>query len=390
MKVLMTDGHTLHALAAIRGLGKAGHEVIVAIPASKMNTVVRPLAMQSKYCKNSQRLKADDFNYDLKSDSWQARLQKLIEQNNIGCLMPLKGDTFSKIIMSGFDKGCNIKSLLPSKEAFEIAYDKKKSFEWLAQNGFPIPKSNIMKLINDNYPLIVIKPTVAQGSKGLKYVRPAHYFTDHSDQYNYFDGNHIFQEYIPGENYGFFAIYREGKLHSHFMHKRIRQYPITGGPSACAMSVKEPGLLDIGRQVFDRLDWNGVGMVECVRDNRTGEFKIIEINPKFWGSLDLAIHAGVNFPDLYCRLANGENVRPVTSYREITFRWLFPNDFMHMLAKFGFSAGFWKDFFGDVKTDIEISDLFPNLLQPFYALGFFARYGIHWRYPNGKIPKITG
>jgi hypothetical protein len=61
---------------------------------------------------------------------------------------------------------------------------------------------------------------------------------------------------------------------------------------------------------------------------------------------------------------------------------------MHALAKFGFSAGFWKDFFRGVETDIEIGDLFPNLLQPFYALGFFGRYGIHWRYPNGKVPKI--
>ena len=388
MKVLLTDGQTLHSLAAVRGLGKSGHETIVAIPASNLNTVIRPLAMQSKYSRNPRNLKADDFSYDLKNN-WQGKLSELIKKYEIECLMPLKGETFSKIISSGFNKISEAKTLLPSPESFEIAYNKGATFEWLAANKFPIPESNIRKLINDNYPLIVIKPIIAQGSKGLKYIRPSTYFTDHSDQDQYFDGNNIFQEYIPGENYGFFAIYREGKMHSYFMHKRIRQYPVTGGPSCCAMSVIEPGLLEIGKQVFDKLNWNGVGMIECVRDRRTNEFKIIEINPKFWGSLDLAIHAGVNFPDLYCRLAKGENVPPVKSYREIRFRWLFPNDFMHLLAKFGFSAGFWKDFARkDIESDLEFGDLFPNLVQPFYTLGFFARYGIHWRYPNGKIPHL--
>ena len=44
-------------------------------------------------------------------------------------------------------------------------------------------------------------------------------------------------------------------------------------------------------------------MVEFKLDEQTQEVKLMEINPKFWGSLELGLAAGVNFGELLVRTA---------------------------------------------------------------------------------------
>jgi hypothetical protein len=64
-------------------------------------------------------------------------------------------------------------------------------------------------------------------------------------------------------------------------------------------------------------------MVECKLDERTGETKLMEVNGRYWGSLQLAIDAGVDFPAAHMLLATGERIAPQTSYRTaIQCRWL--------------------------------------------------------------------
>jgi hypothetical protein len=51
-------------------------------------------------------------------------------------------------------------------------------------------------------------------------------------------------------------------------------------------------------------------MVEFKYVPEVDDFVLIEVNPKFWGSVLLPIISGVNFPVDYVRLALGENVTP--------------------------------------------------------------------------------
>ncbi|ELY71946.1 ATP-grasp protein-like protein [Natrinema pellirubrum DSM 15624] len=51
-------------------------------------------------------------------------------------------------------------------------------------------------------------------------------------------------------------------------------------------------------------------MVEFLRDPSDGEFKLMEINPRFWSSLPFSVRAGADFPAYYWQLATGE---PITS-----------------------------------------------------------------------------
>jgi hypothetical protein len=59
----------------------------------------------------------------------------------------------------------------------------------------------------------------------------------------------------------------------------------------------------------------------------------MEINARFWGSLQLAIESGVNFPILYHKLALGKIFKPVLDYTDGKLcRWLWPGDLLHFLT----------------------------------------------------------
>jgi predicted ATP-grasp superfamily ATP-dependent carboligase len=61
---------------------------------------------------------------------------------------------------------------------------------------------------------------------------------------------------------------------------------------------------------------------------------LMEINPRFWGSLELSVRAGVNFPLLYTRAARGEKFDPVHNYRAgVICRWLLPGELLRYLSQ---------------------------------------------------------
>ena len=74
-------------------------------------------------------------------------------------------------------------------------------------------------------------------------------------------------------------------------------------------------------------------MVEYKIDETTGTPFLMEINGRFWGSLQLAVDAGVDFPRLLVEAATGSSPKPVTNFRTgIRSRWLW-GDVDHLLAR---------------------------------------------------------
>lgn len=124
----------------------------------------------------------------------------------------------------------------------------------------------------------------------------------------------IAQEFVPGVECGFFALFEGGDPIVTFQHRRVRSYTYAGGASVYRESVADPELERVGTELLAHLDWHGPAMVECKRDERDGAFKLMEINPRFWGSLPLACAAGVDFPYLYYQLAKGNRPRAASGY----------------------------------------------------------------------------
>ncbi|WP_160162964.1 carboxylate--amine ligase [Halobiforma nitratireducens] len=125
----------------------------------------------------------------------------------------------------------------------------------------------------------------------------------------------LLQEYVPTtEEYGFFALYDHGEPVATFQHRQLRGYSYAGGASSFRESVRIPALEEAGRDLLDHLEWHGLAMVEFLRDDETGEFKLMEINPRFWSSLPFSVQAGADFPYYYWQLANGDRDRIEHAY----------------------------------------------------------------------------
>jgi predicted ATP-grasp superfamily ATP-dependent carboligase len=113
------------------------------------------------------------------------------------------------------------------------------------------------------------------------------------------------------------------------------------------VSVTDDRLARYAASVVAELGWTGVAMVEFKKDD---DYRLMEVNPRFWGSLPLATRAGVNFPRLLCRLAMGEEVGEAPRYEAgVKLRFL-PLDAAAAWSalrdperRWSYSAGFLRD-----------------------------------------------
>jgi predicted ATP-grasp superfamily ATP-dependent carboligase len=144
----------------------------------------------------------------------------------------------------------------------------------------------------------------------------------------------LLQERVYGPGVGIFLLMNHGEVIARFAHKRIREKPPSGGVSVLCESIRPPSdALSAAEKLLRHLNWYGIAMVEFKRDGREGRAKLMEVNARFWGSLQLAISAGVDFPYLLYRMAAGEKVIPVLKYREgQKVRWEL-GDLDHLLMR---------------------------------------------------------
>jgi predicted ATP-grasp superfamily ATP-dependent carboligase len=307
---------------------------------------------------------------------------RYLQKGNIDVLLPIGYEATVAIAGHRSEYDRLTKSVLASKESMEIAADKDKTLRFAESIGIPSPRFYADKDSVSLFPVVVKQ---AKFSGGLRYVNSAEELAKLDTS------GSVMQEYIPGDGYGLFALFNKGEPRAVFMHRRIREYPITGGFSTAAESVSIPELREAGLRLLTALKWHGVAMVEFKKDKRDGKFKLIEVNPKFWGSLDLAIASGVDFPYLATKMAMDGDVDPVMSYKTgVRFEWPFPDDFLHLIAYPDSARQIISDIFDKkVIKNCQKDDLIPSS----YQLVLTALKAARWiksgmpRYPHG-IPEL--
>jgi len=134
----------------------------------------------------------------------------------------------------------------------------------------------------------------------------------------------LIQERIVGPGMGVFVLCDRGQLVATFAHRRVREKPPSGGQSVLCESVAlDPRLTNEAKRLLEPLGWHGVAMLEYKQDCRTARTVLMEVNGRFWGSLQLAVDAGVDFPYLCCQLAMGYPLSLPPAYRiGVKSRWL--------------------------------------------------------------------
>jgi len=370
--VLVTDGHFRKTLAVVRSLGFKGIDVTVG-ERTFLNT-----SFFSKYCSRrlvypSPRQRPDQFIEFLLNE---------IKKNHYECVFPMEEETLLLLAKYRSEISRYTYFLSPDLEKIEFVRDKGNLMRFAEAHGIPIPKtfqippSGTLPLKeggeDERY---VIKPRISSGSLGIVYVKGS---KDLSLSYQSVHQRFpfpIIQEWIPdgGGTYGFSALFDEGSnVKAAFIHKKLRMYPIEGGPSTLGEGVEHPQIMELGLSLLRSLNWVGVGMVEFKVDPRDGIPKLMEVNPRFWGSLQLAIVSGVDFPCLLLKMARRESFEPVLRYElGKRFRWLLLGDILHFLNnpnRFHLHPSFFRFFDPNTSYDIFSKD------DPLPLLGSIATF----------------
>lgn len=133
----------------------------------------------------------------------------------------------------------------------------------------------------------------------------------------------MLQQFIPGHGAGVFCLYNRGQAVTFFAHKRLREKPPQGGISVyCESQEVDPNLRDTAEKLLTAAAWHGVAMVEF-RVDENGKAYLMEINTRFWGSLQLSIDSGIDFPWLLVAQSLGiEHTLPTEYKKGQRLRWV--------------------------------------------------------------------
>ena len=332
-RVLVTDGEQRSALAVVRSLGRAGHLPFVCAETP------RSLGGASRHAAGEDLVPSALT----EPARFVEAVRSLVRERGIEFILPLTEAAMLALLPVRDTLGATIPA--PESESFRRISDKGILFEAAREVGIAVPEQR--RVSHDDavewaevgelgYPLVLKPARSVAGGRKLSVRHAADAAELEMVRRSLAPETYplLTQRRIIGPGVGIFLLVWEGETRAVFSHRRIREKPPAGGVSVYRESIAaDPALVARSRALLDRFDWQGVAMIEYKLDQATGTPYLMEINGRFWGSLQLAVDAGVDFPALLLALARGEQPAPVTGYRAgVRSRWWW-GDLDHLLAR---------------------------------------------------------
>jgi predicted ATP-grasp superfamily ATP-dependent carboligase len=376
-RILVLDGHTNQALAVVRSLGRAGHVVFVA------SAWLRCLASWSRHCAGSVRIEGDTLPAFDTLRAWARAhgVEVVLPLGERSCLLcALARDAW---LHAGISVGC------APLEVLTRAFDKGETLHYADAAGVRAPITIAPASLEEaraaaarvGFPC-VIKPRFSHAWTGDGFLPDlgCAYAASAADLdravLSRRQGGDLWplvQAYVPGRGKGVFALCDHGRALAWFAHERLRDVRPSGSGSSLRRSIQlAPHLRAPAERLLAAMSWHGPAMVEFREPSSSAEEAaadaaaaaaattaagaaaaavaaenagaaaaaaeepwLMEVNGRFWSSLQLAIEAGVDFPALWLAVLRGEDVSAPPAYREgVTVRWLWGDvkRFLHVLA----------------------------------------------------------
>jgi predicted ATP-grasp superfamily ATP-dependent carboligase len=383
LRVLVLDGQYCHALAAVRSLGRGGAEVTVA------SHKPRAQGFASRWARHRIVSPAPTTEPGPYAE-WLLETLRRGRYDATACFEEATADILSRH-RETVQKwtGCP----LPPREIFLAASRKDRIARLASQLGVAVPATHEIERLEDVAALtgtlrfpVIAKGVASSGSQQVELVRRPDDLLPTVRRLAALRRDPalplpIVQEYIDGVGYGLTALARRGEAVAVFMHRRQGEHDVARGVRLAhgatgAVSVDEPELRRAGLTILQALCWDGIAMVEFRRSHHDGRFYLMELNPRFVGSLELAIAAGVDLPWLYAQLAAGRPVVGPNRYRVgLRYRWLVSKNIAKLFENpFEYSWAALSALRPDTRTDLVWSDPGPHWSQLRNALWFAREY----------------
>lgn len=307
MTAVVTDVHYRMAPALIRSLGRAGLRVVCC----EREDVPAPLGFRSKYSAQNVALPAEDW-----PEALRALCGELTQaEGERPALLPVGAATLALLAAQRerFDRVCGL--CIPTPEQLDLL-NSKAAVSALAQKlDVPVPLSFVRQTgeeVRDfaaRLPLpCVVKPLCGEKlglSAAQRYAivkTPA----QAEERFSHFRAlageDPVVQEYLPGGALGCSVLCEEGEVRAALCHRRVREYPVSGGPSACCDRVDRPDLERHAARIAKELGFTGLAMFEF-KEDAAGAPRLLEVNPRIWGTFPLTGVSGSGIPLLWCTLS---------------------------------------------------------------------------------------
>jgi predicted ATP-grasp superfamily ATP-dependent carboligase len=325
-RVLVLDGQTTQALACVRSLGRAGYRPLVG---SRQR---RPLAGWSRWASGSRRIGGETVEAFAELRAWAV-------ERGVGIVLPTTERSCLLLNLereewetAGIRLGCADPQILAR------AFDKGKTLEAALACGVAIPPTRQPRseseavdaarelglpcVVKARFSEALVGTTLLRGG-GASYVSHATELLPAIRQNR--QGPHwpIIQGFVGGQGKGVSGLCDRGRPLALFAHERLRDVRPTGSGSTLRRSIPlDDRLREPVERLLAEMEWHGPVMVEF-RDDGDGPPRLMEVNGRFWGSVQLAISAGVDVPRMWLDLLCDRQPAPTFHYAHgLTLRWL--------------------------------------------------------------------
>lgn len=324
---LILDANQRSALAVTRSLG------VKSVPVITADETPTSLAGSSKYSQSYEQYPSASHH----PPDFINRVIEICHRHNVEIIFPMTELTTALLLKY---KTILPEVILPFSDTKTITTlsDKCQLIRLAESLKIPIPQTwhrspaNISSsdLAELPYPL-VLKPGMSWLETGNEWIHTTVRFAeDAADAANilntdpaFYSHPYMLQSCVGGHGEGVFALYDRGHAIAFFAHKRLREKPPRGGVSVLSESAPvNLTLQNYAKKILDHVGWHGIAMVEFKVDS-DGNTYLMEVNTRFWGSLQLAVDAGVNFPWLLYKTACGKKPESIHNYKIGTrLRWI--------------------------------------------------------------------
>ncbi|MCQ2420325.1 MAG: ATP-grasp domain-containing protein [Clostridia bacterium] len=364
MTAIVTDAHYRMAAALIRDLVDAGIRVIVC----EKNTESQPIGF---VCRGIDR------SVFLSESAYQDELYALCDcvRQQTGekpALLPVGAATLSMLAENRerFSAVCCM--AVADSENLALLNDKRRAAALAGQLGIAVP-AVYRKSESEDLPAFfsrvdlpcIVKPACGEkfGLSAAQRYRIARTEKELQDAFIHFSSVTgevpIVQEYLPGDGFGCSILAKDGTVYASICHKRIREWPVTGGPSSCCETADMPQLILAAKKMAEAIGFTGAAMFEF-KEDAIGRPRFLECNPRVWGTYPLTRVSGSNFALCWLHAAMGDTIPPYVSPKPMRMVF-YPSDFASAL-------GYLRK--GNVKKSLET---FCDLLNPRVKNGLFER-----------------
>ncbi len=313
-KVLVLGKSDSSCLTVIRSLGRQGIEVHVAW--CPPDAVLR----RSRYVRRVHTLPP----FSPTNDAWKQAFIELCRRERFDLVIPTNDPTIIPLQEHRKDVEPHARLYLLNDRAFQVGYDKLKSYEVCRELGLHVPKFMILPIPADPAAVlreftlpVVVKARSSFRAEDLGDRRRTRVARDEAAVRQWLDilkgraDDVLIEEYCEGDGGGIDVLCADGEVVHAFQHLRLHE---GRGYSSAPYRVSAPvhqGMLEETRQYVRALDYTGVLMLEFRLNAKTGSWIFHDFNARFWAALPLTVAAGADYPYwLYQVLVEGKRDFP--------------------------------------------------------------------------------